>query len=480
MVKTLIFPGILLLLFTFSFSGWQIPEEKIKKYFLEGNFSKAEQLIDEIIKSNPNKKTGKKFEIIRAKMYRIKNDFSKTEADIKNELLPYFPELTDEQLRAWEDANKLEVRIIDGERRYFRNAVPNLFRVDEKAAEVKERKDGKTVDPLKEFCLEHTSELVKNVENGKSPEDEIYEYQVDFTITLKPDVIPAGETVKCWMPFPCESLPRQKNIKLLDVNSDDYFLASNKALQRSLYMEKTTKAGEPTVFSYSARFETRPQYIQLENREIKPYDKNTVLYQKYTAERLPHIIISEEIKQLAAEITEGITNPSKKVRAIYYWINSNIPWASALEYSTFKCIPEYVLKNRKGDCGMQTLLFMSLARSAGIPCKWQSGWMLHPGEVNLHDWCEVYYEGVGWVPLDQSFGLQNSENEKIKEFYITGIDGYRLIINDDFSREFNPPKDYFRSEPIDFQRGELEWSGGNIYFDKWNYKMDVTYLKKGE
>jgi hypothetical protein len=125
---------------------------------------------------------------------------------------------------------------------------------------------------------------------------------------------------------------------------------------------------------------------------------------------------------------------------------------------------------------MQTLLFMSMARCAGIPCKWQSGWMLHPGAENLHDWCEVYYEGIGWVPLDQSFGLQKSENLKIKEFYISGIDEFRLIINDDFSSELKPKKQYYRSEPIDFQRGELEWKEGNIYFNHWNYHMDITYL----
>ena len=480
MAKTLIFPVILLLLFFGFFSGWQNSKEKVKRHFLEGNFSKAEQLINEMMKENPDIETKKELEIIGAKMYRIRRDFSKNEADIRKELLPYFPELSDEQLRAWEESDKLEMRKIDGESKYFRNAVPNLFRLDKKAAKAKEKKDGRTIDPLKEFCRKHTSELIKKVENGMSLKDEIYEYQIDFTITLKPDVIPAGETVKCWMPSPRESLPRQKNIELLEVNSNNYFLASNEDLQRSIYIEKTTKAGEPTVFNYSARLETRPQYFQLKNRDVKPYDKNSELYRKYTAERLPHIVFSEEVKQLSAEITEGIDHPNEKVKAIYYWIDKNIPWASALEYSTFECIPEYVLKRKYGDCGMQTLLFMSLTRSAGIPCKWQSGWMLHPGEVNLHDWCEVYYEGVGWVPLDQSFGLQNSENKKVKEFYITGIDGYRLIINDDFSREFHPPKDFFRSEPIDFQRGELEWSGGNIYFDKWNYNMDVTYLKKGK
>jgi transglutaminase-like putative cysteine protease len=206
------------------------------------------------------------------------------------------------------------------------------------------------------------------------------------------------------------------------------------------------------------------------------YDTNSENYKIYTAERKPHIVFSDQIKQLTTEVTSGISNPLEKVKAIFYWIDNNTTWASALEYSTIECIPEYVLNNRHGDCGMKTLLFMSMARYAGIPCKWQSGWMLHPGELNLHDWCEVYYEGIGWVPLDQSFGLQNSENQQVKDFYISGIDEYRLIVNDDFSSEFEPGKQFFRSEPIDFQRGELEWKGGNIYFNRWNYHVDITYL----
>src|SRR6056297_3074191 len=148
MAKTLIFPVILLLLFFGFFSGWQNSKEKVKRHFLEGNFSKAEHLINEMMKENPDIETKKELEIIGAKMYRIRRDFSKNEADIRKELLPYFPELSDEQLRAWEESDKLEMRKIDGESKYFRNAVPNLFRLDKKAAEAKEKKDGRTIDPL--------------------------------------------------------------------------------------------------------------------------------------------------------------------------------------------------------------------------------------------------------------------------------------------------------------------------------------------
>ena len=40
----------------------------------------------------------------------------------------------------------------------------------------------------------------------------------------------------------------------------------------------------------------------------------------------------------------------------------------------------------------------------------------------------------------------------------------------------HPEKQYLRSEPNDFQRGEVEWKGGNLYFDKWDYNMKIKYI----
>ena len=102
--------------------------------------------------------------------------------------------------------------------------------------------------------------------------------------------------------------------------------------------------------------------------------------------------------------------------------------------------------------------------------------MLHPGEKNLHDWCETYFEGYGWVPVDQSFGLIDSDDPRIKYFYLGGIDQYRFTVNDDYSQPFYPEKEFPRSETVDFQRGEVEWSGGNLYFDDWSYKMKIDYM----
>ncbi len=121
------------------------------------------------------------------------------------------------------------------------------------------------------------------------------------------------------------------------------------------------------------------------------------------------------------------------------------------------------------------MMFMSMLRYKGIPVKWQSGWMVPPLGKNLHDWCEVYFEGAGWVPVDVSYDQQQSDNLYVKEFFMSGIDSYRLIINEGIAGRLFPEKTYLRSEPYDFQRGEVEWKGGNLYFDKWNYNMKIEY-----
>lgn len=406
---------------------------------------------------------------------RIRLDFRLTESDVKSQLAKYFPVLDTALFRNWENSLKLEMRLIDGEKRYFKNAVPNLFRLDDEAWKFKEKVDGFQVDSLNLFCLQHTAKVISATKTSGEPVLPV-RMKLSYTVKAKPNAVPDGQIIRCWMPFPREGHARQKNIKLLKSDPEKAMGAPESDLQHAVYLEKKAVKDQPTVFLIEFEVETAAQYFDLDPEKIKPYNTESSVYKENTKERFPQIVFTPKIKQLADQILGGETNPLLKVQKIYNWINDSVRWASALEYSTMSDIPGYVLKTHHGDCGMQTLLFMTLARSQGIPVKWQSGWMLHPREVNLHDWCEVYYEGIGWVPLDQSFGLQDSTDSKIHNFYRSGIDAYRLIVNDDYSRKLTPEKKFPRSEPYDFQRGELEWEGGNLYFDQWSWDMEVKYF----
>ena len=455
---------------TFDFSG-------IEKLVYSGEMKKAEMLVDSIKGTKTLDeinlyKLDSIIEIVR----RIQIDFSLKEADVITRLNNYFPDLDSGMMHRWERNRKLEMRMIDGEKRYFKQAVNNLFRLDKEAKLSKIKVDGLQVDSLDLFCLDHTqkvTELTKTLGEPVMP----VKMKLNYTINVKPNVVPEGKTIRCWMPFSREGHSRQTNIKLVKSDPEQAAIAPESDLQRTVYLEKLAVKDQPTIFNVELEVESAAQYFDMKPEDIKPYDTSSDVYQEFTRERAPQIVFTDEIKHLANRILKGETNPLLQTQKIFNWINDTVPWASALEYGIIPNIPEYVLRNAHGDCGMKTLLFMTLVRSQGIPAKWQSGWMLHPREINLHDWCEVYFEGVGWVPVDQSFGLQDSADEKIRNFYRSGIDSYRLIVNDDYSRELTPMKKYMRSEPYDFQRGELEWEGGNLYFNQWNWDMEVEYLK---
>lgn len=402
---------------------------------------------------------------------RIAIDFSRDSAYIVDYLKPYYPDLTAGQVAAWEASKALEGRLIDGQKRYFRNAGRNLFRIDRQAKQVFEAVNGVTRDVEDIFLDDYNREVIAAVRSTGENLVKPVTFIIKYELTVKPDAVPAGETVRAWMPFPREDQNSITDVQLLSASEDDYIIAPDDVEHKSIYMEKPAVAGKPTVFSYSFSFTGFNEWYDFAPEDCKPYDTSSELYKTYTAERKTHIVFTDRIRFLADSLTAGQTNPYSKVRNIYRWIAETYPWASAREYSTIENIPMYVLENGHGDCGQVGLLLVTLCRAAGIPARWQSGWMLHPGAVNMHDWSEVYYEGIGWVPTDVSFGRGRTavrDNEDEYFFYTKGLDAYRIICNSDYSGQFYPVKNFIRSETVDFQRGEVEWAGGNLYFNQWS------------
>jgi hypothetical protein len=407
---------------------------------------------------------------------RISLDFSLNEDEVNEQIENRIGSFTAADKMSWEEKGWLEYRLIDGRKKFFRRTVSNLILMrkfyEEHDLWLKETAE----DPDMVFRLKHTSEAFSLSMKDSSPVVPV-NFAIKYTITVHPDAVPDGETIRCWMPLPKSNHPRQRKVKLLNTSNPEYSISPDSAIHSSLYMQEKAKKGVPTIFSISYSYESCGKYYNLEEAKILPYNKESYEYRKYTTEQLPQINFSGEVRQLADSLTGKEDNPQEIVRKIYMWFKECIPWAGALEYSIMPDIPAYVLRNRRGDCGMQTFLFMSMLRYKGIPVRWQSGWMIPPGAENLHDWCEVFFEGVGWVPADVSYDLQNSGIKGIREYYLSGIDSYRMIVNDGVAGNLYPQKQYLRSEPYDFQRGEIEWKGGNLYFDKWDYDIKIEYLK---
>ena len=300
--------------------------------------------------------------------------------------------------------------------------------------------------------------------------------RVKYELTLQPNAVPDGETVRCWLPYPREDHRRQSNVQLLSANDDNYVISPEQYAHRTIYMEKTARKDEPLIFAIEFSYHHAAEWFNIQDKSIQPYDTQSELYKTYTAERPPHIVFTDSIKAISERIAGDETDPWKKMRKIFEWVDITFPWAGAREYSTLGNIPQHVIENRRGDCGQVTLLLMTLARYSGIPARWQSGFQMQPGNLNLHDWGEFYLEGAGWIPIDQSYGINTfADTDDIKYFYANGIDAYRWIVNSDYSLSLFPAKIFLRSDDVDFQRGELEWRGGNIYYNQWKWDFEVMY-----
>ncbi len=447
-----------------------VVDPAIEVLIAKGEFAKAEkQIMREVDPAAPaTSDAAVRLEILR----RTRADFPYSDDDVLAELKISMPDATPADIDRWREAGDLQARTIDGEHRYFRAAVSNLFRA---SAEARERRKS-APPPKKKFHLTGLIETLVEL-SASSSSDEVYpvKHTVRYELAVKaghPRLKP-GARVRAWLPFPQE-YRQQRDVRLIRSEPRHASISQNGSPHRTIYFEETLgDSAEPPRFRVEFEFTTSAYCPKLDPAKVAPYDVRSGPYQEYTAERPPHIVFTPEVKRLAADIVGDETNPLEKARRVFRWVSDNIPWCSEMEYSIIPNLSAKGLAARRGDCGVQGLVFITLCRAAGVPARWQSGWQTKPGDWNMHDWSEFYVEPWGWLPADASYGVRDHADPRVRDFLCGHMDPYRLIVNLDYARPLEPPKTSFRSEPNDFQRGEVEIDGHNLYFDEWEYKFEV-------
>ena len=436
-----------------------------------GEFAKVEAII-----SNLNKKEAKTHkwvvDSLQDIMTRIRKDFRLTPEEGKKQLLEKVPGATDEMISEWKDKKYLETRVIDGKEWWFRKTIRNFGLLNKELFGKKIAEDKKD-----EYADVHKKcEYILSQKLDENNTCDWKTVELTYYLEVPAGVVPAGEIIRAWLPFPYDN-GRQRNFKITSTTSP--VTHSQGSVHNTVYMEQKAVKDQPTRFEMKMSYEVGAQVFHKGDilRNLKPYDTETDNYKQNTCQVLPHILVNEEMKELAHKIIGKETNPVQQASLIYDWIAANYLWAGAIDYSTIPCIPEYVLEINHGDCGQVALLYISLLRSIGIPARWESGWEFTATWTGWHDWLEVYFEGTGWVPCDMSRG-RTTHDEPFQDFYKSCIDGYRFATNRGTNGKFSPEKKYLRCETVDFQAGEVEWKGGNISNYSSNLKIDkITPIK---
>jgi transglutaminase-like putative cysteine protease len=131
-----------------------------------------------------------------------------------------------------------------------------------------------------------------------------------------------------------------------------------------------------------------------------------------------------DIRKKASEIISDTETPAEKVWQLVDWVSRNVKDEAIENFSALD-----VLKERRGECQSHTLLYIAMARAAGIPSRFVGGIVYLEGTGFLyHGWAESDLDG--WVPVDPTLNQVGVDATHIK--LVDGSDWTSLLPLGDF------------------------------------------------
>jgi transglutaminase-like putative cysteine protease len=162
-----------------------------------------------------------------------------------------------------------------------------------------------------------------------------------------------------------------------------------------------------------------------------------VVYNKFVRENYLELPpdFPEEVKNLALEITQGLTTDYEKALAIEkyiarnytYTLNPHPPYDSKADF-----VYNFLFDQQEGYCTAYASAMITMLRYLGVPARYAEGYVVDTSKrqrgedgrdyITVHDydghaWPEVYLRGIGWIPFEPTVSY-NPDDEKEQQPYI--------------------------------------------------------------
>jgi len=137
-----------------------------------------------------------------------------------------------------------------------------------------------------------------------------------------------------------------------------------------------------------------------------------------------------EVKQLALEVTQGLTNPYDRVLAIIRHIENTCSYTLQEEVTPpgIDAAAHYLFKSKRGACDLAATATAVMCRGVGIPARVAVGYVLDEPlpqgggflvrQAHAHMWVEAFFPGLGWVPFDPAPPISSiKENPLVTAWY---------------------------------------------------------------
>ncbi|WP_162340242.1 transglutaminase-like domain-containing protein [Cyclobacterium salsum] len=275
----------------------------------------------------------------------------------------------------------------------------------------------------------------------------VIEGQDQFRFHYKATVPSLEVPAKMWIPIAVSDPFQTVELESMEVPGTHRMIKDEKNSNTILYLELAPEnSGDEIELTY-----------KVSRKEKGPYEDGGKVEDRYLASNrlMP---VDRRFREIALEAIGEKRNDSQlmKARAIYDYIIDNMRYAKSGEYGKGDAV--YACDTKTGNCTEFHSLFISLARSVGIPARFSIGAAI-PSDRNeggidgYHCWAEFHAEGKWW-PLDISEG---NKYTALATYYFGRHPANRIEFSRGRDLELNPGP---ASGPINFLAYPLLEIGG--------------------
>lgn len=486
-----------------------LPEDVLKHKW-HGDFAAMERIMDRRLAGELSDVMRRRLLLEKKIIKRLPRNYPYSWEDACRLLADTVENFQSEELREIMDSDYADWIYRNGEPHFRGNMIANLFKTrPDYAARRKDKPQGESEESR--YLREALEEMRR--EGGM---DRIIRLRTRLWLEEDAGVEP-GERVRVWLPLPAVDA-QVKAVRVLDdgverresggagnvpgqdgkrSNMDSVRIPASRlnalcvapenAGQRTIFWDVNWQPGMEFTVEYE--YDIQAGYIDLwrdmpmekpDGEKFQAWKEKYACFDPVTeddlSEQQPHIIFSTMMKELTAQVVGEETRPLEKARRIYDYVTTKIHYSYMRSYVTLPAISEYVASGHKGDCGAQSILFITMCRCAGIPARWQSGLYANPVRVGNHDWARFYIEEYGWLYADCSFGggAYRNGNEERRRFYFGNLEPFRMTSCRRFQTNFQPPMESLRNDPYDAQSGEVELQGEKHDRYPWDSETIMT------
>ncbi|MGO9127422.1 MAG: transglutaminase-like domain-containing protein [Terriglobales bacterium] len=273
-----------------------------------------------------------------------------------------------------------------------------------------------------------------------SSAQETRHFTFHYAFTVKN--IPAGEKLRIWIP--AAHSDNSQEVRVLSASGDLPLKTTHESKYgNEMYYAESSRAKQPEL-----RFEVVYDVVRHEHLTLGtfvPHLADVSLADKNRRRDLAPdalVPITGLPAELAVKVTEGVTVPLDKARAIYDYVFTTMRYdKTGTGWGRGDVL--YACDAKKGNCTDFHSLFIAMARSQGIPARFEIGFPLPPDKhssdiAGYHCWADFFDPAHGWIPVDISEAWKHQEK---RDYFFGAHDANRVQFTMGRDLVLNPKQD---------------------------------------